>query len=309
VPPAAYALEYEPNELSGTGTYPSPSLFYLGTTTITYTVTDANGNTDDCSFTVTVLAEPEITCLPTVTYDTDPGLCTATRNSNDYGLPTLVTGLQPITWIWTITNPDGTQGATGTFIGSTGTPGPPAIANYAFHQGTSTILWRAENISGFEECIQTVTVTDNQPPTFDVPDPLDECVQSLISAVYDPATIDILPIRPDWYIVGAGSEELDITELDDNCCDVEDMIINWTIDFSDSHPDISGTGQPSEYDPDNDGSPNPITLWGSNDFTDIQHTITYTVTDCNDLSITTVHTQILTIRPRPNLVKTTMSNP
>jgi hypothetical protein len=308
-PPAAYADQYAPGTLSGTGIYPSPSMFYLGVTIITYLVTDANGTTATCSFTVTVLAKPEITCLPTVPYVTDPGQCTATRNSSDYGLPTLVGGLQPIIWTWTITNPDGTQGANGTFTGSTATPGPPSIPDYAFHQGTSTILWRTENISGFDECTQTIAVTDNQPPMFIVPNPLTECVQSLISAVYDPATIDILPLRPDYYILVAGSTKLDITDLKDNCCNVEDLIITWTIDFSDAHPDISGDGQPSEYDPDNDGLPNPITLWGTTDFTDIQHTITYTVTDCNNINNTTVDNQTITIHPRPELIKTTMSNP
>jgi hypothetical protein len=296
VPPAAYASEYEPNELSGIGLYPSPALFYLGITSITYTVMDTNGNTATCSLTVSVLTEPEITCLDGVSYNTDPGQCTATRNSSAYGLPTLVRGLQPITWTWTITNPDGTIGATGTFVGSTATPGPPAIPDYAFQQGISTITWRAENVSGFDECSQTVTVTDHQPPTFTVPEALTECVESLSFAVYDPATIDISPARPDWYILKSGSEVLDITGLTDNCCAAESMTIHWRIDLS-GGDSISGTGQPSDYGSD-------IRLPGDVPPYDdvLVHLISFWVEDCHG-NTSPVQTQNISIQPRPNLTK------
>jgi hypothetical protein len=316
-PPAAYTSEYTPAELSGTGVYPSPNLFYVGVSTITYTVTDSNNNTATCSFTVTVIGEPVITCLPPVTYNTDPGVCTATRNSSHYGLPTLVSGVQPITWTWTITDPDGTTvGATGTFIGSSGTPGPPPISDYAFKLGISTILWRAENISGFDECTQTVTVTDLEDPTF-TPAWITECVDKLHSATYTTGTpnpnvgVDPNLLKspsPDYYTFIKGSTALNLTNQDDNCCDPASLIINWRIDFTNvpdplnpsgpaiSHPSITGTGQPSTFASD-------ILMWGDGvNFTTVTHTINYWVEDCHG-NISNEQTGSIIVTPRPKITK------
>jgi hypothetical protein len=301
---------------SGINILPNPRRYFLGVTTITYRITDSSNLTDECSFTVTVLDKPEITCPPDYETTTDPGLCTATRNSGDYGLPTLDYGVQPITWTWTITNPDGTEGATGSFVGSVADPGPPDIPNYDFWLGTSTITWRAENISGYDECSHLVIVTDEEPPTF-VSAPYEDCVDMLMSVTYDPASpnpiinhiganLDKIP-SPDYSTFEAGNTELDLTDLNDNCCATEDLIINWRIDFTDvpdpinagvdiSHSTITGTGQPSEY-----GS--NILLWGDGVyFTTITHQITYWVEDCNG-NVTEERTETITITPRPQIIK------
>jgi hypothetical protein len=151
---------------------------------------------------------------------------------------------------------------------------------------------------------QSLTIN---PPSFSTPNNLVFCVSIIQSAISDgqpEPKADIIPVgwesgqyrRPDWYIINPGSTELDITNLGDNCCNANDLKIEWTIDFSDTHADISGTGQPSK-------SPTPIKLWGTENYTDIQHTITYTVSDCNNPDIKTVHSQIITIKPRPNILK------
>jgi hypothetical protein len=302
---------------SGTGLIPEPYQFIVGTTTVDYIFEDACGNQTPCSFTVTVTSAPEIECALAVTYDTDPGVCTATKNSGNYGLPTLLTGVQPVTWTWTITNADGiTVGATGTFIGSTGTPGPPAIPDYPFELGTSTITWRAENISGFDECTQDITVEDHEPPTF-TPPTYTDCVDMLNSAVYNPTNpnpnsgvdpnLVIVP-SPDYSTLISGDTALDLTDLDDNCCDPADLIINWRIDFTNvpdplnpsgpalSHPSISGTGQPSTYGAD-------ILLWGDGvNFVNVAHTITYWVEDCHN-NMSAEQTGAIVITPRPQIIK------
>src|SRR5690606_22921741 len=59
---------------------PSGSVFPLGTTTNTFEVTDAAGNTATCSFTITVIDDenPTITCLTDITnVSVDTGLCSA----------------------------------------------------------------------------------------------------------------------------------------------------------------------------------------------------------------------------------------
>jgi hypothetical protein len=47
-PPDFFAGEYDAADLSGNGDYPSPNRFYVGVSTITYTVTDSHGNTATC---------------------------------------------------------------------------------------------------------------------------------------------------------------------------------------------------------------------------------------------------------------------
>jgi uncharacterized repeat protein (TIGR01451 family) len=160
---------------------------------------------------------------------------------------------------------------------------------------------------------------DHTPPTFTTPGPFNFCVIDIFSALYDgqpEPDADIMPeaaylpqfpagyTRPDWYIVPAGSTEFDLTYLDDNCCDENQLIISWTISFGGEHPEITGSGQPSTYDdPDVAGSPNPIKIWGTNNYLEVTHTITYTVTDCNGNAAEEPTSVEILIRPRPNVIK------
>jgi uncharacterized repeat protein (TIGR01451 family) len=165
----------------------------------------------------------------------------------------------------------------------------------------------------------TVTSEDTEPPSFTAPGPFDFCVLSIFSALYDGVIgpdADIVPAdeflpefpigwtRPDWYILPAGSTEFDLTDLNDNCCVVGDINISWTIHFSTGQPDISDTGQPSTYDFNNDGTLDPIKLWGTPANNNVTHTITYTVTDCNGNPNPVVPlTRNILIRPRPDVIK------
>jgi large repetitive protein len=66
-------------EVMQTTGFPSGSLFPVGTTTNTFEITDAAGNTTSCSFDITVtdVEAPTITCPATITVDNDPGDCSA----------------------------------------------------------------------------------------------------------------------------------------------------------------------------------------------------------------------------------------
>ena len=317
-PAIDYASQYLPEELSGTGIFTGTGTYYLGVTTIYYTITDAHGNKDYCDFTITVLGKPEITCVPLYETTADPGLCTATLNSSHFGLPTLDEGVQPITWTWTVTAPNGTTVlASGSFTGSSSDPGPPPVPNVAFPVGTSTITWRAQNISGFDECTQQVIVTDEEAPTF-TPQIYTACVDMLNSATY--VTSDPNPFvnhidpnlvknpSPDYHTFTSGMEDLDIQNINDNCCDEEDMTIHWRIDFT-ATPDplnpgmlpaaasITGSEQPSTYG-------NILFPGDGVTFTEVIHTITFWVVDCNgNRSLDQV--QPITITPRPQIIKVT----
>jgi hypothetical protein len=274
---------------TGKNEVPSPGTFDIGVTTITYTLTHATGAVETCSFTITVTSKPDISCPPDLSGNTDTGTCTWLVNS---GIPTLIQGAQPITWTWTITGPTGVVEATGTSMNT------PIMNDYNFNPGTSTITWTATNISGSDQCEHTVTVTDNIKPTFTMPNPLSGCVENIKTAVYDPATQDILPARPDYYLFIAGNPALDISDISDNCCGTASMTIHWRIDFSGGTPtSITGTGQLSTYGSDIQfpGDTEPYD-------TDLVHTITYWVEDCHGNTSPT-QTQNITIKPRPNIVK------
>ncbi|MCK3685486.1 HYR domain-containing protein, partial [Maribellus sp. YY47] len=313
---------------TGINILPNPRRYYVGVTTITYKITDSSGLTDDCSFTVTVKGPPKITCPPDYTTTTDPGVCTATRNSepqpDGFGLPTLDEGIQPITWYWTITYPavGGNVVANGSFVGSASNPGPPDISDYPFEIGESLISWRAENISGYDECSHLVIVQDKEAPTLDA-DPYENCVDPLHWVVYNEANpnpvfnhivpnLEKFPV--DYRTLYAGDTSLDLTSLEDNCCDSLSMVskLQWRIEFADtpdpltgvavSHADITGTGQPSTYT--EGGIPTDIYLWGDGvTFSTVTHHIFYWVEDCNGNPSGEIMREI-TITPRPQVIKT-----
>jgi hypothetical protein len=301
------------NIISGPGTY------NIGVTTIQYTFTDANGHVVSCPFTVTVTGAPVIDCPnDTTVYVGATAPCT---NSFDPDLPVLMEGIQPITWRWTITDPDGTHENTGTFVGSTGNPGPPSIGIYPFELGTSTITWTATNISGADSCEHLVIVIDTVPPTFNST-PITNCVDLIQSATYTTGTPEpfnrdnlIIYSNPDVYTFISGNKTLDLTELKDNCCALDDMTIKWKIDFAQtpdpdgpegtmmSNGSSTGTGQPSEYIDPVTGLQSDMLFPGDGvTFTTVTHTITYEVWDCNGNGPVTKQEDII-VTPRPQIIK------
>jgi hypothetical protein len=127
-----------------TGGLDSGSLFPVGTTTETYTVTDAAGNTTSCSFTVTVVDDeaPVITCPADITVTNDPGQCGA---------------------VVTYTAPVGTDNYSGATTAITGGLGSGSL----FPVGTTTETYTVTDAAGnAASCSFTVTVVDNETPTF-----------------------------------------------------------------------------------------------------------------------------------------------
>jgi hypothetical protein len=242
------------------------------------------------------------------TYNADSGTCIhrLPTDVNNPGAPTN-NKTESLTWIWTIINPDGTTGATGTSTGATA----PLIDLYDFQLGTSTINWRVENTSGHADCSHSVTVEDKQPPVFTAA-PVEFCVDPLSKASYSGNADDLnylvnYPVA-DYHLLSAGSTELDInlSTYVDNCCTLADgYTMRWIIDFqggNPSEPIISGTGQPSTYGTD-------IKLWGDAvTFQNRVHIITYWITDCHG-NESAPNAVTITIKPRPNLIKTILNNP
>ncbi|HLP11508.1 MAG TPA: HYR domain-containing protein [Flavobacteriales bacterium] len=122
---------------------PSGSSFPKGTSTVTYTATDAAGNSSTCSFTITI-SDNEIpvftSCPSNITLNNNAGLCTANAT-------------------WAI--PAATDNCTGTTVVQTAGLPPGS----AFPIGLTTICYTATDASGNTTlCTFTVTVNDTENP-------------------------------------------------------------------------------------------------------------------------------------------------
>ena len=123
----------------------SGSLFPVGTTTNTFVVTDASGNTATCSFTVRVndTEKPTISCNAPVAVNNDPGQCGAVVN-------------------YSVTSTDNCSGQL-----ITQTAG--LASGSLFPVGTTTNTFVVTDASGnTATCSFTVTVTDIQKPVINV---------------------------------------------------------------------------------------------------------------------------------------------
>ena len=120
----------------------SGASFPVGTTTETYTVTDAAGNTASCSFTVTITddEDPVITCPSNISQSNDTGDCSA---------------------VITYTAPVGTDNCTGQTTALTAGNGSGA----SFPVGTTTETYTVTDAAGnTASCSFTVTITDDEDP-------------------------------------------------------------------------------------------------------------------------------------------------
>lgn len=124
----------------------SGEAFPIGTTTNTFLITDASGNTNSCSFTVTVndTEAPVLTCPSDITLDNDLGHC----------------GAQVV---YNVSGSDNCPNET-----LTQTAGLPSGA--LFPVGTTTVSYELEDASGnLVSCTFNVTVNDSEAPTINCP--------------------------------------------------------------------------------------------------------------------------------------------
>jgi hypothetical protein len=162
-----------PGALVQTSGYSSGSVFPVGTTTNTFVVVDASGNSATCSFDITVndVEAPSIDCasLPanvdiTTSAGGESGDC---AGQYDWNHPVALDNCYPEEYIVTYTNPDGTiDGPYDAY--SIDNNGKPSLAGSRnFDKGVTTVTYYAVDPSGNEySCDFTVTVTDDEDPAF-----------------------------------------------------------------------------------------------------------------------------------------------
>jgi hypothetical protein len=167
-------------------------LFNLGTTTVTYTVSDAANNTATCSYTVTVIdnINPTITCPTNMTANVGAGTCTANIITS---APTRADNCSVTQLTWTLT------GAT---IASSAVTGINILGTRLFNLGVTTVTYRVEDAAAnFTTCSFTVTVIDNIAPvvtlanvtaqcsvTLTAPTATDNCAGIVTGTTSDPLT-------------------------------------------------------------------------------------------------------------------------
>ncbi|NND31121.1 MAG: HYR domain-containing protein [Saprospiraceae bacterium] len=129
----------------------SGSVFPVGTTAVNCTVTDGSGNTDECSFNVTVLdtEDPQIDCSAiNANRTTDPGLCSFTMPGTGF-------------------NPTFSDNCLGTSI-SNDYNNLSSLAGATFPKGTTSVKWTATDAAGnSSQCTIEVVIIDVEDPEID----------------------------------------------------------------------------------------------------------------------------------------------
>jgi HYR domain-containing protein/Big-like domain-containing protein len=145
----------------------------VGTTTITWTATDASANTATCTQTVTVndTEKPVLTCPSAVTVSNDAGQCQATLK--------------------TTPSATATDNCPGVSVSGSRSDGKALTDPYPV--GATTITWTATDTAGNSaSCSQTVTVKDTEAPKISCPGDISVCMplgQSTAAVTFPNATV------------------------------------------------------------------------------------------------------------------------
>ena len=135
------------NDFNGTGD--ASGIYPVGTTIVTWTVTDMSGNTATCSMTVTVTDNelPTIICPENISVNTDPGVCGADVTVPQ---PELHDNCDVNTLVNNFNNTSNASGF--------------------YPTGITEVIWTVTDIHGNSAtCTMTVTVTDNEAPSIICP--------------------------------------------------------------------------------------------------------------------------------------------
>jgi len=175
------SLTYElTGATTGNGTTLNGVIFNLGATTVTWTITDNSGNTNQCSYQVNVIDSelPQINCAGNQSVNTNTGACEYTHSDNS----------------WNATALDNCNVASITYLLSGATTGSGTSLNgVVFNSGNTLVTWTATDGSGnTSECSFTVLVIDTEPPVITCPGNqvrstnLNVCSYTVVGNEFDP---------------------------------------------------------------------------------------------------------------------------
>ncbi|MCQ2283651.1 MAG: HYR domain-containing protein [Bacteroidales bacterium] len=180
-----YAITYSPAAPTDASSTNASGKYPIGETVVTYTATDAAGNTASCTFTVTVEDNqlPCIGCDPTATDPTDPtaGVSCSSITGNtgnvivpmDLDVTTYTHGND--NWNVTASDNDGIASLTYVLVGATTLTTPATTLNgQTFNKGITKVIWTAtDNANNSVSCSFTVTVVDEQKPAITAPEDIE----------------------------------------------------------------------------------------------------------------------------------------
>jgi gliding motility-associated-like protein len=142
---------------TGTGTSLNGVNFNIGLTTVTWTATDGLGNTNSCSYSVTVIDNilPAITSCGAAgnqTVNVDAAQCNFTQTGT--------------AWNATATDNCAVSTIVATLSGATTASGLTTLTGVDFNLGTTTVLWTVtDGVGNVSTCTFDVTVIDNILPS------------------------------------------------------------------------------------------------------------------------------------------------
>lgn len=141
---------------SGTGDA-SGTTFPIGITTVEYIVFDESGQSDTCSFNVTVILEPlMIQCPPSITQGNDAGTCGADLPSIPVSILSTVSNVNSVSYTLVDASTNLQLDAGNGFVPAT-----------TFIVGTTIITYTVTDVFGdTETCSFVVTINDSEDPIF-----------------------------------------------------------------------------------------------------------------------------------------------
>lgn len=175
----------------------SGELFAVGTTTVTYTITDTANQMVSCSFEVIIVDNqaPDITCAVVDAYNAPMDSCGMTVLDNLAPTVSDNCGVMSVTYQMNgATTGNGTNTATGTF----------------FEIGTTTVTYTVTDENGNENsCTTTVVVNDTQAPSITCPNDTTIIIPagstSEVVGNIDPTSSDVCGIAGTSYSIDGGS--------------------------------------------------------------------------------------------------------
>jgi HYR domain len=200
------------------------SQFPIGTTLVTWTATDVNGNMNTCIQTIVVndTIQPSIAFNPAISVNNNPGLC---LGSIDVNYPEASDNSGHVTV---------TSNYAGLATASIDPVVPLLVNSVQFPVGATTIVWTATDPSdNSTSSTQTVTVVDNEKPTITCPGDISKNNDpGLCSAVIDLGT----PVTSDNCGVASVTND-----HPSNVFIVGETIVTWTV--TDIHGNINTCSQ------------------------------------------------------------------
>jgi len=234
-----------------TGTSNASGLYPVGTTTVTWSLSDVSGNFATCSMTVTITDDVlDVTCPGDVVRPVDPGVCSATIN---------------------VPGPSSTDNCGGLTL--TNTYNGTSDASDTYPEGVTSIGWSISDANGnTANCVMFVLITDDEAPTITCPSDMTEsvgangCVANIVVPqpnVADNCGVSLITNSYTGIFDASGEYGLGVTNIQWTVFDTEanTATCDMTITVIDNAPPVL-VNCPTDISVANDaGQCNAVVMW------------------------------------------------